>query len=309
MKAFPIPDIASSERHSFATIGILLLLTFLTVAYTEGSSSFEVASIKPAPMTKPGGGCWGGPGTKDPGRWTCENASLLYLVRMVFDLRLYQLQGLSAGNDLLLFFNITANIPENSTKEQFRQMQQNLLIERFGLKFHREEKEMQGYELVIAKNGPKFKEPEPSKNPAAIAQNSGAGSKDRFPFTPGRDGLPIIPKSVTGYWMSSGGWRGQFVRTTLDKMALFFSGQTGKPVTDSTGLKGEYDLSLEWTPEALGNIATPPGPQGTEPTASEPSFPNLFTALQEQLGLKLQPKKVTVEIFVIDHIERTPTEN
>ena len=70
-------------------------------------------------------------------------------------------------------------------------------------------------------------------------------------------------------------------------------------MADSTGLKGEYDLSLDWTPE----------PQDTLPAASEPSFPSLLTALQEQLGLKLQPKQVTIEILVIDHIEKNPAEN
>ena len=91
----------------------------------------------------------------------------------------------------------------------------------------------------------------------------------------------------------------------------------GKPVTNSTGLEGNYDVSLQWAPDQMGNVSSPfgnvssplPGMENNAPAASEPSGPDLFTALQEQLGLKLQPKKVTIEIFVIDHIEKTPTEN
>jgi uncharacterized protein (TIGR03435 family) len=161
----------------------------------------------------------------------------------------------------------------------------------------------------VAKGGPKFKESKPEAPKAPAAEPSSV------PTSPpklmiGKDGFPTIPKGATGYSVTSGVARGQFVRTTMEKIASFVSGQMGKPVADSTGLKGEYDLSLEWAPEPMGNAAPPAsGADGTVPPTSEPSGPNIFTALQEQLGLKLQPKKVTIEILVIDHIEKTPTEN
>lgn len=91
---------------------------------------------------------------------------------------------------------------------------------------------------------------------------------------------------------------------------LFGAGLAGlKPVIDGTGLKGKYDLSLDWAPDIGNPTATTPNAESGLPAASEPSGPNIFTALQQQLGLKLQPKKVTVEILVIDHIEKSPTEN
>ena len=301
-----------------AIIGILILLASLPAAYGEGPT-FEVASIKPAsPLgTTFGGiriGCSGGPGTKDPGRWTCESMNLPYLFSSAFDLRPWQLQAASPLDSER--FNITAKVPEGATKEQFRQMQQNLLIERFGLKFHSEKKEMQGYELVLAKNGPKLKEsePEPPKDPASDPQKP---PTPPFKMTMGKDGFPVIPPGVNGMAMMPGRASGQWIRTTMEKVAETLSGQMSKPVTNSTGLEGKYDVSLQWAPDQMGNVSSPfgnvssplPGMENNAPAASESSGPNLFTALQEQLGLKLQPKKVTIEIFVIDHIEKNPTEN
>jgi uncharacterized protein (TIGR03435 family) len=303
MKTFRVRSTARNRIYEYAIIGNLIVLALIPAAYGEGPT-FEVASIKPAPSPEPGlgmrVGCSGGPATEDPIRWTCENMSLSNLVLSAFGLSYFQLKSQSSLDDER--FNVTAKLPDGATKEQFLHMQQNLLLERFGLKFHYEQKEMQGYELVVAKNGPKFREsePEPPKDPSPTTQaGPAAETKDGFPFTRGRDGLPTIPKGMTGYWMSGNVARGQWVRTTVEKIALFLSDQVGAPVADSTGLKGEYDLSLEWTPEAPNVM----------PTASESSFPSLLTAIQEQLGLKLQSKKVTIEIFVIDHTEKTPTEN
>lgn len=300
MKAFSIPYIGPHVKYRYRIIGIVMSLALLPAAYSEGPT-FEVATIKSAPSGPFAHiGAMGGPGTKDPARWTCENMSLSNLVSDAFNVRGFQLQAPSwLDNER---FNIMAKVPEGATKEQFLQMQQNLLIERFGLKFHREQKEVQGYELVVAKKGPKFKvsEPEPPKDPNAAQQASpGAASRDGFPSARGKDGLPTIPKGATGYWVSIGVARGQWVRTDMAKIAAFLSDQMGQPVADSTGLKGEYDLSLEWTPAAPGTV----------PTVSESSYPSLLTALQEQVGLKLQRKKVTIDILVIDYIEKTPTEN
>lgn len=283
-------------------IRTLLLLALVLPAY-GGGPTFEVASIKAPPQPGQGPiviGCRGGPGTDDPGRWTCENTSLSMLVRSAFDIRIFQLQGISSGDDGR--FNISAKIPEGATKEQFRQMQQNLMMERFGLKSHREKKEMQGYELVLAKNGPKFKEvvPESPQDPAA--ESSLAQSSARL--TSGKEGS--IP---AGWVLETGtptGKRGQWLLATMENIATFISNQIYKPVIDSTGLKGQYEISLEWTPDTASR---PLSPESAVSATSEPSGPSIFTALQEQLGLKLQPKKVTIDILVIDHIEKTPSEN
>jgi uncharacterized protein (TIGR03435 family) len=313
MRAFAIPYIASRMFFSYATITILFLMALLPAAYSEGPT-FEVASIRPVPpldLTRPPAqpvGCAGGPGTKDPGRWTCENTNLANVVRIAFDLKTYQLEGwyspLYKQNE---YFSIRAKVPEGATREQFRQMQQNLLIERFGLKFHFEKKEAQGYELVIAKNGPKFKESDPqspqdSASELPFAPSPPTIGKDGFPMPPGRSGVIVMPT----------GARGQWSRTTMEDFAatLFASYMAGKPVIDGTALKGKYDLLLDWAPELQKSTTAPSAPtENSLPAAPQPSGPNIFSALQDQLGLKLVPKKVTIEIFVVDHIEKAPTEN
>jgi uncharacterized protein (TIGR03435 family) len=308
MKAFPILYIASAAGSSYATIRTLILLALVLPAYGEGPT-FEVASIRPSPQTKQGLlmgiGCKGGPGTNDPGMWTCVNMNLPILVRNALDLRPYQFQGLSGQYNER--FNVTAKVPEGATKEQFRQMRQNLLIERFGLKFHRERKEMPGYELLIAKNGPKFKEskPEPSKDPAGKEQAPPAP----FKITYDTDGFPIIPPGVSQVVVATGHARGQWIRTTIEKLTVFLSSQTFKPVTDGTGLKGEYDISLKWSPDAIESVVGSPPTLSSLPAQSESSGPSLFDALQDQLGLKLQPKKVTIELLVVDDIKKIPTDN
>ena len=84
--------------------------------------------------------------------------------------------------------------------------------------------------------------------------------------------------------------------TTMQRLADYLARQTGRPVVDQTELKGAFDFTLEWTPEESKSTSADAGP-------------SLFTALQEQLGLKLQTHKLPVDILVVDHMERTPTEN
>jgi uncharacterized protein (TIGR03435 family) len=308
MKAF-LTTCIPTGRCNFSTIIILLLVILLLSAYAEGPS-FEVASIRPAPPIDPrkfiDTSCHGGPGTKEPSRWTCSNVLLPNLVISAFDLKGLQMQAVSSVPTER--FSVAAKVPEGTTNEQFRQMQQNLLIDRFGLKFHREKREMQGYELILAKDGPKFEESKPTpKDP------------DTNPEAPlpahklGADGFPVLPPGRTVVVQTRGRARGQWIGMTLEDFAANLIG-TGasdrRPIIDATGLKGKYDLSLEWAPESGNAAPMPQGAQSGIPTASEPSgWPNIFTALQKQLGLKLVPKKVTVEFLVIDHIEKTPTEN
>jgi uncharacterized protein (TIGR03435 family) len=285
---------------------ILMLLAMLPAVHGQ-ALIFEVASIKPAPPGSFRQSARGGPGTRDPGRWTCESISLQNLVSEAFDVRGFRLQAPSwLDNER---FNIMAKIQEGVTKDQFKHMQQNLLIERFGLKFHHEKREIQGYELVVSKNGPKFKEsePEPIKPTADAAHPATPPIGDSISnITIGNDGVLTPPPGVT--FIMNGRARYQGVRVTMEGIAKLVSGQVGKPVKDSTRLGGQYDFSLYWIPEAMGNVVSPM--PGAESAVSEFSAgPSIFTALQEQLGLKLQQKKVTTDVLAVDHIEKTPTEN
>jgi len=97
---------------------------------------------------------------------------------------------------------------------------------------------------------------------------------------------------------------------TMSGLASQLSSQVGRPVKDATGLTGKYDIILSWLPD--NGRALPPPPPGAPAPAGSPeaeSGPTIFSALQEQLGLRLEQKKGTVEILVVDKLEKTPTEN
>jgi uncharacterized protein (TIGR03435 family) len=201
-------------------------------------------------------------------RWT--STPLRVLVQAAYGLRSYQIVGWpnSLSSDK---WNIDAKTEGPTITKQKYEMLQTLIVERFGLKFHREMRDLQGYSLVVAKNGPKLrevKEGEVSSNPA---------------------GTTIQRGLVIGHQVRMMDWVG------------LFSGELGCPFEDNTGLTGRYDFKLEWAPDER----QPNG--GGEP--GDPNGPSIFAAVQDQLGLKLEVKKFPVEMFVIDHVDRVPTEN
>jgi len=168
--------------------------------------------------------------------------------------------------------------------DQRRLMLLPLLVERFNLKYHHETWQMPMYSLVIAKSGLKMKESKPD-DPAA---------KDRH----GQHGLFMTGR---GHLESTG--------TGIPFLIHVLSGQVGRTIVDKTGLTGSYDYSLQWTPDD----APPPmaGPDGGPPHGDgddDASGASLFTAVQEQLGLKLESEKAPVDVIVIDHID-LPSEN
>jgi uncharacterized protein (TIGR03435 family) len=180
-------------------------------------------------------------------------------------------------------------VAPGATREQFRSMLQNLLAERFGLKLHRERKEWPAYDLVVAKGGPKFKESPTPENAEPPAFDRSALPRDKW-------GLPVVPPGVSATSSTSGGrFRRYVVRETMAAFASSLAYHLERPVADATGLTGKYNFVLTWTKEV-------------EPPAEDP-LPSLMTALQEQLGLKLESKKGEIEVLVIDHVNKTPTEN
>jgi uncharacterized protein (TIGR03435 family) len=182
-------------------------------------------------------------------------------------------------------------VPEAATKEQFRQMIATLLAERFGLKSHREQREMAIFELGLVKGGPKFTQStaEPPEEPRPGAE--------RPPFTMGKNGFPEPPPGMAASMSMGGkiGWR--VVRQTMPEFADGLSGFVGKPVIDATGLGGKYDLLLYWFDTSAPNAQ------------ADATGPTIFSALQEQLGLKLDSSKGRIEVLVVDQISKTPTEN
>jgi uncharacterized protein (TIGR03435 family) len=168
-------------------------------------------------------------------------------------------------------FDILATLPQGSTNEQIPQMLQALFADRFKLSSHKEGRPKTGYTLVVDKNGPKLKE-----------------SKEGSTFMAGR---PAGTKAVR---RGGGGFKGVM---TMEELAKSLSRQVDGPVVDATGLKGEYEVDLSWSAtSAAAESATTP--------ASD-----LFYAVRASLGLRLEPRKTQVDVLVIDHIDRVPTEN
>ena len=315
-----------------------LIISTSCAAFGQGaaeSPTFEVASVKPAEPQPEGMmrvRMSGGPGTPDPGQLTYTNVSLKNVLTNAYDVKEYQINGPNWLDGER--FDIVAKIPQGTTKEQFKLMLQNLLAERFKLALHHETKELPIYALVVGKGGPKLKE--------AVEEDAAApqGAAAPPPPPPGRDeagpvrlkmdadGMPQLPSGMgrNGVIMmtiyGSGGLRTRMVCKGQPVSALLatLSSQLGRPVVDATGLKAKYDITLDYAPDGLKGTAImmpPPPPQhdgapgGGGPMASAPDAggPTIFTALQEQLGLKLEQRKGPVDLLVIDRMEKVPTEN
>ena len=276
-----------SSRHQFAAMK-LALFTALCVRYLSGQE-FDVVSIKPSapPSSQRIRVTFeGGPGTADPTRFSCGNCSLSLLVMRAYDVEYHQVAGLNSRTE---FYDIAAKVPEGATKDQFRVMLQKLLSNRFKMSLHRDMKQMQAYELVVGKNGPKMKE----SVPEGTVQEATVSSSSRIVLDP--EGFPILPTGQSGYASVNRRARMQVFNETMDQLASRISNQLDMPVINATGLAGRYDFGLYWAGQSV---------DGTDAAS-----PNLFSAVESQLGLRLQTRKIAVTIIVIDHVDRTPTEN
>ena len=252
--------------------------------------AFEVASIKPDHssdlriMIRPFPG----------GRLTATNVPLRMLITLAYRIQDFQLSG---GPAWLTSerYDIEAKAEGNPPFSELVPMIQTLLEDRMQLKFHRETKEMPIYTLVVAKEG-------------KIAESKGeCGPPPQAPPPPPEPGKPPSPP-CGGFMMGPG--RIVANQAPISQLVDLLARLTSHVVLDETGLKGKYDVHLEYTPEQ-GQFPTPPAgaPPGGPPLPQfDPNGPSLFTALQEQLGLKLESRKGPVEVMVIDHIER-PSEN
>lgn len=270
----------------------LAALVFAGLAFGQ-KPSFEVVSIKQAPPPSAQGmrmGSGGGPGSGDPGHWRGENLSLSDLVHNAYNLKRHEYSGPEWMNDVR--FDIQAKVPAGATRDDLKLMLQDMLQERFHLEFHRETKEMSGFELVVAKNGPKLKESEP---PAPV--DAGVKPPPMGPLKLGPDGYPML-SGRSGMAIMNGRARWQNSECTTEMIANMLAGQISHPVSDATGLKGKYHATLFWASESRN-------PSDAE---ADPG-PTIYTAIQEQLGLKLEAKKTTVQVLVVDKADKLPTEN
>jgi len=265
---------------------------------------FEVVSVKPSgPVGRPGDGprffgCRGGPGSSDPGLITCSHVPAVHLVGPAYGMGFVRVSTakLTEGPNPPQF-EIVAKVPHGATKEHVEKMWQSLLKDRFKLAVHRETQEMPVYELVVAKGGLKAKEwvePAPGDTPEPWE----LGTMPKLD----REGFPMVAPGQTSTFHTEG--RVWYVAPagTMNDLArmlewrLSLNPGVPRPVIDTTGVPGKYDLKFWWSPAADSSDSV--------------EGPSMLSALEGQLGLKLRPKKAApVEMLVIDHLERSPTEN
>lgn len=255
--------------------------------------TFEVASVKVAVGGRLASG--GGPGTADPERWTCTVCRVAALLSQAYEIRPYQL----AAPDWVTSdtYDVAVKIPPGTTRAEFRVMLQHLLAERFKMTVHREPREIPVYQLVVAKSGIRMADTSAGLAPEA------PGTQAEFD----RDGYPNV-QGGTGFLVRNGRGKMQFRQQTMANVANALTGWVDRPVIDATGLTGKYALTLAWIPESRVT-STAPAPAGPIPQASVPEGPNIFQAVQDQLGLRLEAKKGTVDMLVVDRAERHPVEN
>ncbi len=300
--------------NAIARAGLQAIILSAGYAQTAGQQlTFDVVSIKPTVFPQPDGHgalvmqrTTGGPGSSDPGRIHYPYILLRSLLLEAYPVKSIQIEGpdwLGAER-----FEISATMPPTTSKTQFRLMLQSLLADRFHLAFHRETREVPVYSLVIAKGGPKLKESGSTPPPAEQAAPPSSGpvvlmapkmAADGFPpqlFPPGKPGLMAL--RANGQARLAGQ-----LQTTAD-LADFLTGFLSRPVTDATGLTAKYDFVVDFAADSMAA----PGPDGAASDQSDLQ-PGFFAALQSVLGLRLEPKKGPLEMMVIDHIDKRPTEN
>jgi len=267
---------------------IALICTNLPAQTPPAGPQFEVASVKPAANDETGGGRFLAmremlrnvrpPGMipmDDPGRVRLEDWALLDLIAAAYRVRATQVSGPAWLSDRS--FDIEAKVPEGTPKEELNAMLQSLLEERFGLKVHRDTRTGQGFALVVGKNGPKLKPAEPPPAPAQVQARMEAMQKRMQENR--ESGTPLVGLS-----------RANFPSIATEQLAFQLERFAEAPVVDKTGLTGKYSVTIEtWK-----NADVPGG--------------TIYDAV-EKLGLKLEPRKVTVETVVVDHVSKTPTAN
>lgn len=256
------------------------LIVLAGVAFAQ-SSKFEVAAIRPSSPDAHGSSIM----TDKAGGLNATNIPLRAIITMAYGIRDFQLSGGpdwvgTERYDIIAKPEKTASAAElpdvasmtddqrKVRDDQWKSRVRALLADRFGLVAHTETKEAQLYLLTVAKGGPK---------------------------------LTVVTKPGDRQGMSDNHGRNQGYAATMSMLANNLANAVGRPVIDKTGLTEKYDWVLEWTPDM-------PAVSPDAPQAVESPGPTIFTALQEQLGLKLELSKGPVDTIVIDRVDR-PSEN
>jgi uncharacterized protein (TIGR03435 family) len=299
------------------SIRLCSIVALAALHFAQAQPAFEVASVRPSGPRPPNGGPLpisgerrGGPGTSDPETITYSRVPLQTILMNAFGLPVDQLSGPTWI--VSERYDIAARVPVGATKAQASLMLQNLLVERFHLTFHRQPKEFQAYELVVAPGGSKLKE-------TVVTQNSDPPAS--FRVTADKDGFPMLPPGVhQASLMSAGHTRARFRDFSLLDFAPWLGVRLGTftpgplegsaitapvRIADKSGLTGKYDFTLEYAGAMIAAEALPPDLRDR----LDENGPSIFTALEKQLGLKLEKFKAQLDVLVIDNIDKVSAEN
>jgi len=336
-------ELSGGNKLTLATIGLAVLVAPIAVGivnapFVRAQSSaaqkrltFEAASVKPATvpagvMVRAGGGMvvrrdsgieiprnTGGPGTDDPGRIHYPLINLRQLMSKAYE-SYFEING----PDWLYseYVQVDATMPNGTTNEQFKEMLRNLITERFGLRYHTQTKQISGFALVVSKSGPKLRESlqaTPCKEIGRERRKIGLDGRPE-PRKMGADGFEVSPTCIGPHFLfqSEAGYRARMIgqAKTMQEFSNTLGPMLHAKIEDSTGPTSKYDIVLTYAGSLTGPLiaAEPPAVPDSASTGVEMP-PDIFSALQSQLGLKMERKLVPVEVFVVDHMEKTPTGN
>lgn len=280
---------------------VISAFTAVIVAQTPSPQrlAFDVASIKRNVSGQQNRGIGLAPG----GGFSATNLPVRALIRFAYPIQNYQLIGAPDWVNTE-FYDVAAKAPASVVNsngrvmdEEVQEMLQALLAERFRLAVHHESRELPTYVIMLAHNdgtlGPSIRK---SEVDCDALEKSGAAPPRPVPGQPplcgGRFGAGRI--MMNGF--------------PLSQLALNLSTWTERFVVDRTGLDGAFNYDLQWVVDQMPMFDQIGAPSRALATSPDPAGPSLFTAMQEQLGLRLEPSRGPVDILVIDHIEK-PTED
>jgi uncharacterized protein (TIGR03435 family) len=290
--------LSQMSKHPRAlSLGLLSTGVFVLAAFAQTPTPpfrYEVASVK---TNTSGTNQVRISGVGRGGRVTVTNASLRMMITLAYKIKNFQLAGSGPVLDSDRY-DIDARPPEGKfTEAQSMEMFQSLLADRFQLKLHRESKEMPVYALLSAKSGLKIEDFKDGS-----CEEFKPGSPPPGPPVPGQ-----APKVFCGNFMMGP----NTLIASKTNMPAFVDGLSntlGRTVIDKTGFTGAFNVRLEFTRDGVANFGTngpgTPGAAAPGPPPDDSSRPTIFTALQEQLGLRLEAQKAPVEMIVVDHMEK-----
>jgi uncharacterized protein (TIGR03435 family) len=266
-------------------------------ATADAALTFTVASVKPARLPPAGAGRQGGfTPLNEPGRLRFPAVTLKTLLMFAYDVKDFQIVGPGWIDDER--FAVEATMPADTTQDQTRTMLRNLVADRFKTEIHRETRPLPIYSLVIGKSGLKIRNTPPPR-PKQLGDSNSAP-----------DGFPVVPPEFASVitFVINGQAKITAQQATMRELAGELERRLGVPVRDETRLTDQFDFVLKFSPEGLNGPGGRPVPVTTAFDVPEPQR-DIFSALQADIGVKLESKRGPVEMIVIDHAEKIPTDN